>query len=272
MVTQTVVSKIQLPILKPDSIWNRVFNLNQYLLILSTLFLLGCATCDSLDRAIANPDRTTELKLKHCDLAFFPPEIFTMTNLKVLDLYNNKIDSIPAEIGQLKSLEVLILSKNELVYLPDELFELPNLKVLSLHHNNLASLPANIGNLKNLEELRLDYNELTWLPESIGELKKLETLFLERNRLVELPSSIGGLERLRFFYIRKNFLTAIPNEIGNLTNMVELDVVDSGALLNLPESLCSLTKLEILRVDVQTQVPYCLLNKSTRRFQVIVGN
>jgi len=45
---------------------------------------------------------------------------------------------VPAEIGQLKYLEILDLSNNELTGLPNELGNLQNLKTLNLSGNNYS--------------------------------------------------------------------------------------------------------------------------------------
>ena len=66
-----------------------------------------------------------------------------------LDLYGNQLTSVPAEIGQLTSLEELYLGGNQ-----------------------LTSVPAEIGQLTSLEKLRFDANQLTSLPAEIGQLRR----------------------------------------------------------------------------------------------------
>ena len=55
---------------------------------------------------------------------------------------------MPAEIGQLTSLESLILSGNQLTSVPAEIGQLTSLKGLWLSGNQLTSVPAAIRDLR----------------------------------------------------------------------------------------------------------------------------
>ena len=79
-----------------------------------------------------------------------PDEIYQLTNLTVLHLFNNKLESISEEIGKLT-----------------------NLTKLFVHDNQLKSLPKSIGNLVNLDEdeLRIFGNPLKSLLDSIRKVE-----------------------------------------------------------------------------------------------------
>jgi leucine-rich repeat protein SHOC2 len=62
----------------------------------------------------------------------------------VLWLGYNKLTSVPAEIGQLTSLEVLWLGYNKLTSVPAEIGQLTSLTSLTLRGNQLTSVPAAI--------------------------------------------------------------------------------------------------------------------------------
>ncbi len=47
-----------------------------------------------------------------------PPSIGNLRKLRVLDLEENKLDSLPNEIGFLRELQRLIIQSNQLVALP----------------------------------------------------------------------------------------------------------------------------------------------------------
>lgn len=76
-------------------------------------------------------------------------EIGNLSNLRILDLSNNKMTGVPAEVGQLKYLEYLNLSNNQLTGLPNELGNSGNLKTLDISGNNYSEqdLQAIIDNL-----------------------------------------------------------------------------------------------------------------------------
>jgi hypothetical protein len=109
------------------------------------------------------------------------------------------LTEIPAEIGYMKNLTKLDLSKNKLEHIPDT-----------------------IGFLHKLVDLRLSENQLTYIPSSIGSLKKLGTLLLDCNRIVELPPEIGEIKTLVNLDVRDNPITVLPAELGRLQYLRKL--------------------------------------------------
>ena len=96
-----------------------------------------------------------------------------MENGRVVELDLNGVGltgAIPAEIGQLTSLETLYIQCNRLTRLPAEIGQLTSLKELELFNNQLTSVPEGIGELTSLTHLNLNDNPLTSLPVEIGQL------------------------------------------------------------------------------------------------------
>ncbi|KAJ3843949.1 hypothetical protein EV361DRAFT_361034 [Lentinula raphanica] len=85
----------------------------------------------------------TTLKVWSNDIAEIQHEISLFGSLKVLDLHNNRITSLPKSFGDLTNLTTLDLSHNSLSSLPPNLFTFPELSVLNLSHNRFTSLPFN---------------------------------------------------------------------------------------------------------------------------------
>ena len=113
---------------------------------------------------VKNPDDVYILKLTYKRLKAIPPQVFTFTNLRELNLGCNFIDSLPPEIANLTNLEVLNLERNWLHYLPDEIGELRNLVKLDLNRNPLQQLPAPMSSLSSLERLVLWGTGVSELP------------------------------------------------------------------------------------------------------------
>ena len=101
--------------------------------------------------------------------------------------------AVPAEIGQLTSLDRLDLRENELTSVPAEIGQLTSLTELKLYRNKLTSVPAEIGQLTSLERLYLGGNQLTSVPAEIGQLTSLKVLHLSGNKLTRVPAAIREL-------------------------------------------------------------------------------
>ncbi len=101
---------------------------------------------------------------------------------KVLDLSNQGLERLPAEVLKMESLEELNISANKLTgALPGEIRFLKQLKKLKAGNNLMTGIPAEIGQLALLEELDFSNNQLTGLPLEIKNLTKLKILNLTGN-------------------------------------------------------------------------------------------
>src|SRR3990172_1968138 len=105
-------------------------------------------------------------------------DIYEISNLQELDLYDNKLTTIPCELGKLINLQELSLSNNQLKTIPGELGQLSNLQKLYLNNNILTTIPGKLGKLINLQELSLYNNKLTTIPCEFGQLSNLQILNL----------------------------------------------------------------------------------------------
>lgn len=85
------------------------------------------------------------------------PEIVNLCpNLRFLEMSSNNPWHLDDKIGNLKQLELLILTNNVLLSISDRIAELQKLEDIHLSCVWLSSLPESICKLKKLRELRLD--------------------------------------------------------------------------------------------------------------------
>ncbi|XP_020595372.1 putative disease resistance protein RGA3 [Phalaenopsis equestris] len=104
-------------------------------------------------------------------------ELVRFMHLRVLDLTENEIESIPNAIGDLVHLRHLDLDRTLIRELPESIGRLTNLQFLSLCGcKNLTYLPSSITQLQNLRRLALSDTPLKFIPKGIERLKQLNGL------------------------------------------------------------------------------------------------
>ncbi|MES2355345.1 MAG: hypothetical protein V4568_13305 [Pseudomonadota bacterium] len=188
-------------------------------------------------------------KLKNNRLETLPDEIGKLERLQILDVGENRLTALNNQIGRLRQLEELDVSKNKLPSLPLEIGDLSSLTSLKASRNRISRIPAEIAKLHNLDKLILNKNELTYFPPDIHKLLKLETLELDQNRIKEIPENIVALrENLQKLSVRSNEITGVPSTIGDLFNLTILDI-SKNKIAELPSTLEGLSALETLHAD-----------------------
>ncbi|KAK9124594.1 hypothetical protein Sjap_014196 [Stephania japonica] len=184
--------------------------------------------------------RTGVVPLQVLQLELIPSEVWTCgTSARVLDLSMNRLREIPAQIGDLRSLQKLYLNANELedsCICWEAIASLNGLKILSLDKNYLTTLPSSLGGLTNLKELHLARNQLSSLPIEIGFLSQLQILKANSNRLTSIPSSVGDCNSLAELDLASNLLSELPETLGNLQNLKTLHLTNNG-LKSVPSTL-----------------------------------
>lgn len=125
-------------------------------------------------------------------------------NTKGLDLSDNGLTELPADVRHLTALADLNLGDNRLTELPADVRCLTALTHLNLGGNRLTALLADVWHLRALTHLDLQFNQLTALPAELGHLAALTYLGLHNNRLTTLPAELGRLTALTRLRIENN--------------------------------------------------------------------
>ncbi len=204
---------------------------------------------------------------------------------------NNLTGTIPAEIGDLGSLQSLALYDNAIGgAIPEQIGNLTGLSYLNLDGNDLTgTIPSTFDNLVHLDSLDLGGNLLSGpLPTVVYRLPALGRLDLAGNAFTgPIGPAIGDLTNLQSLLLSDNDLTGtIPDEIWSLGNLTALDLAGNhlvGPLssllgnlgpdfmgLNLgendltgpiPTELCSLTGMQYLKLGgnrLDGEIPSCI--------------
>ncbi|XP_033324479.1 leucine-rich repeat 47 isoform X2 [Megalopta genalis] len=144
------------------------------------------------------PRTTEELYLVGLDRKSFDRQILRLQSLRILNLSNNRISSLPKELGSLQHLQELNLSQNCLdkavkwVWLDQPAIK-NNLKLLDISDNMLTMIPKEIGKLHAIVNFKASKNVLSYLPQSLGSLPNLKYLDVSKNKLKYLPGSMRNL-------------------------------------------------------------------------------
>lgn len=173
--------------------------------------------------------------------------ISNLSYLKILDLSNNELETLPNDIERLNKLEVLHLKENNFGAFPSVVTKLTNLKHLCIN-GSFAELGENIGDLVELKELDLEKANLVRLPFSFRNLLELEKLALSHNAIEVFPTEIIYLTSLTVLRIDNNKLNGLPNEIENLQKL-ELISLEGNLFIEFPLSITKLPSIKKLNIS-----------------------
>ena len=202
---------------------------------------------------INSEGRVTQLDLFSNQLSGdIPAELGNLISLERLSLGGNQLSGdIPATLGRPTYLEMLDLSNNNLTgAIPPELASLTELRSLTLDRNQLSGdVPVELGNLISLKWLSLYNNQLSGdIPATLGRPTYLEMLDLSDNQLTgAIPPELANLTEMRSLHLGANQLTGeIPDWLGSLDQLAILALYDNQLTGAIPPELANLTELSSL--------------------------
>ncbi|GLJ10744.1 hypothetical protein SUGI_0134170 [Cryptomeria japonica] len=184
--------------------------------------------------------------------------------LKVLDLSNTPIKSLPKSIKQLQNLLYLQLSNTQIKVIPHQTFELSRLQFLDLSFSHLKNIPSVINKLKFLRILKLAHcYDLELVSPDISQLTSLEDLDLWKSTMFAYSREvrIGGelreasLQDICKLHNLKRLRLSLKSPIeektvGNLVELQELWLVWMPQVhqTNLPTDMRAMHNLERLHL------------------------
>ncbi|XP_015216906.1 DISP complex protein LRCH3 isoform X7 [Lepisosteus oculatus] len=151
----------------------------------------------TLPETMLNLQALTYLNISRNQLSTLPALVCGLP-LKVLIACNNKLVSLPEEIGQLRQLTELDVSCNEIQMLPSQMGQLESLRDLNIRRNHLARLPPELA---ELPLVRLDFscNKVTTIPVCYRNLRHLQSIVLDNNPLQSPPAQICIKGKIHIF-------------------------------------------------------------------------
>jgi len=137
---------------------------------------------NTLVNPVASLVQLDTLSLSNCELVDLPVQMASLVSLYRVSMTSNRFEEIPRVIQTWHRLRVLDLSNNQIKSVPEWFASaVPSLQRLSLESNLLESLPENISSLDKLNYLSLLNNSnLHALPLSISRMHLDELLIDKR--------------------------------------------------------------------------------------------
>uniref|UniRef100_M1CNF8 non-specific serine/threonine protein kinase n=1 Tax=Solanum tuberosum TaxID=4113 RepID=M1CNF8_SOLTU len=167
-------------------------------------------------------------------------------------MWNDLTGSIPEEIGNIKSLKLLLLTGNKLSgSLSDQLGYLPNLRIFQIDENQISGrIPKSFSNLNSVQHIHFNNNTLIGqIPPELSNLSTLLHMLMDSNNLSGyLPPEFSILPRLRIIQLDNNNFSRseIPASYGNMSSLVKLILSHNRLDGSIPESFSSLPLLQKL--------------------------
>jgi hypothetical protein len=169
-------------------------------------------------------------------LTEFPIEIFDLADsLEILNLSDNRLRSLPADLGRLTNLKVIFLSNNDFEEVPEVLADCPSLSMVGFKSNKIRVLGENVLPL-GTRWLILTDNQLEQLPKSIGKLQGLQKLMLAGNQLRSLPDEMVACQNLELIRLAANRLESLPDWLFTLPRLSWLAYADNPVCVAHPPS------------------------------------
>ena len=185
-----------------------------------------------------------------------------LTNLTMLDMSENHLTDIDAELRYLTNLQILLLAHNRIVQLSSSIRIMTDLRTLNLANNPMHKLPDGLWSLTQLEILDTDGCDIRFPPQDVVSkgVKSLLTFqrMIERGRYTSRLDLSGiGFQHLsvpedmwmdlKVLNVDRNYCSFLPDRLEESTQLVELRAV-SNQLVRLPAVIGNLEQLQLLDV------------------------
>ncbi|KAH0615110.1 uncharacterized protein H6S33_000746 [Morchella sextelata] len=178
-----------------------------------------------------------------------PSSIYKLGNLEILELQENKLDSLPSSLGDLSRLHILNVHANRLQEIPLQVLKNCQLQELTASSNKLGGtlFSLDVESLNSLHLLDVRNNRISKFSEGTVLLPTLQQLYATNNELSLFPS-VEGWNELLVFTVDSNRLEALPEGLLNLQRLRTLDF-SSNNIKSLDPRLGMMEGLEILKFD-----------------------
>nr|CAI5840168.1 unnamed protein product [Callosobruchus analis] len=242
--------------------------------------------CEKLQEVYFGNNNIKEIPLEFCE---------NMFDLKILELRDNQIESIPLEITNMVHLTRLDLTNNDIKELPKAIGLMPHLQVLKLEGNKLKQIRADIvragtnrilrflrekisdEELRTIENVPLDVNQDKSIYPDKYTMRQGNIMNISMKNINSIPEECFREAKEAKVYcvdLCKNKFNIVPEGLQILANdLTELNLSDNK-IKELPEFLRDFTKLKYcdLSKNMLTSLPDSFTALKSMRELVLSNN
>ena len=193
--------------------------------------------------------------LQYNQISVIPVNLFTDTNIEVLNLGSNNISEVDGLFHHIPTLQNLTLHVNKIRMIPSTMFRgTHNLIKLDLQANQIETIETEtFENLSNLKILILNRNLLNSLPSGLFRgCVSLQRLFLQNNNISDISKDcFPKYSDLRKIILSHNQLVfhQFQNPLNNLVSIEEIDLSYNKIDMIFSDALQVFTKLKLLNLE-----------------------
>ncbi|XP_034534720.1 leucine-rich repeat-containing protein 57 [Notolabrus celidotus] len=204
----------------------------------------------ALKSHLETSQKTGVFQLTAKGLQEFPEELQRLTaNLRTVDLSGNKIEVVPASVGNFLLLKSLTLNSNRLTSIPSELSKLKKLETLSLNGNRIQQIPSSLGQIKALRTLSLSGNQISEFPSGLGNLRHLDLLDLSHNKIQTVPSEVSELQAIEINF-NQNQISVLSAEVARCPRLKVLRLEENCLELSaIPDCILKDSQVSLITVE-----------------------
>ncbi|XP_044125510.1 PH domain leucine-rich repeat-containing protein phosphatase 2 [Bufo gargarizans] len=237
---------------------------------------LSCQSLKEIPEHLFYCQDITNLNLRHnflqLDSAAGVTSLARFSQLRVLNLSQNKLGDFPLQLCEITTLTELNVSCNGLTHLPPQVGQMLSLQTLNLDGNCLTSLPEELGCLQQLSCLGLSFNNLSSIPPVFERLGSVDKLCMAGNRMESLSlQTLYNMPHLKSVDLRMNHLTQVIGTLEGIDNVTQFDVrdnqltaLDLRCLGNLEQLHCERNQMkELILCGFSLRAVYAASNQLT---------
>jgi Leucine-rich repeat (LRR) protein len=241
---------------------------NNRMTCLPKALLIACPQITFLDVAsnslIDLPDaflNTPQLRVLKTDinpLKCLPPSLFVSPHLNMISRKETAMELPPQFFGEVLENAALSearrFSQELMLTSPKQVKSIVALDHFGFQRLNSSWFDsvvkfANHSNVQ-IEGVVLSNNLISHLPDIFLQFKRLQALVVDYNRFEKIPDLVMGLTSLTLLDFSHNQISLVQNSISDLSLLQEL-CLGSNPILALPRTLHLMTKLTVLRIDIE---------------------